>query len=305
MVHVSRKDVVADRLGALVRGFSRYLVVYDDTVPFSGDQLAYHLAALEARRAAGSAAEAARDPTFAQGLRRTLIAWGLGVRGSRLAEAFEFAAALRAAAPLLEAVDGLRIDQQSLPSDLPEQLWMLVDGLGVVANDAKIVAGTKTLHHLLPDLVPPMDREWTGKLFSLHPPEWQGRQQRATFLRLFRAYREVATKVDLDAQLTGQLWRTGPAKLLDNAAIGYCKAELSDDPSTPRGQVQETTLPTPATPVPVLRFTVAGLPPAKNTATSMLAASHEHAPRVRALLSAAEIALTTQPCSPRSKPVAG
>jgi hypothetical protein len=25
-----------------------------------------------------------------------------------------------------------------------------------------VVGGTKTLHHLLPDLVPPMDRRWTG-----------------------------------------------------------------------------------------------------------------------------------------------
>jgi hypothetical protein len=27
------------------------------------------------------------------------------------------------------------------------------------------VPGTKALHHLLPDLVPPMDRAWTGAFF--------------------------------------------------------------------------------------------------------------------------------------------
>ncbi|WP_131519217.1 hypothetical protein [Kribbella capetownensis] len=286
---------MTDRIRALVAGFDRYLAVYDGTVPFSGVQLSAHRAALQARHAAGSAADAARDPEFARVLRGTLLAWGLGVRASRLAEESEFAAALTAAAPLLAVLDGLRIDQQTLPTDLDEQLWRLIDGLGVVANDAKIVAGTKTLHHLLPDLVPPIDREWIGRFFSLHAPEWQGHQQRATFLRLFRAYRDVATQVDLDAELTGQPWRTGLAKLLDNGVIGYCKAELASGTSRPLGQVQQPGRPMPATPTPVLRFTVAGLPPAKNTATSLLSASHEHAPRVRALLAAAEVALTAEP----------
>ncbi len=129
-------------------GFDRYLAVYDDTVPFNSNQLASHVAALDARRSAGSAAAAALDPKFAQLLRKTLFAWGLGKRGSRMAEDSEFAAALAVAAPLLTPFDGQTIGDKSLPTDVPERLWDLIVGLGVVDNDAKIVAGTKALHHL-------------------------------------------------------------------------------------------------------------------------------------------------------------
>ena len=40
-----------------------------------------------------------------------------------------------------------------------------------------------------------------------------------------------------------------------------------------------------------IRFTVSGLPPAKGEALSMLGPKHPHAPRVRALLEAARLAL--------------
>ncbi len=109
---------------------------------------------------------------------------------------------------------------------------------------------------------------------------------------MFRAFHDVATSVDLDASLTGQPWRTGTAKLLDNAVIGYCKVELTESAGPWVDQAADAEL---LNPVQVLSFTVPGLPPAKNTATSMLSESHEHAPRVRALLATAEVALIAEP----------
>jgi hypothetical protein len=73
----------------------------------------------------------------------------------------------------MEQLESLTIDGTALPSDLAGALAQLIGSLGVVTNKAKLVAGTKTLHHLLPDLVPPMDRAWTGLFFQFHLPEWQ------------------------------------------------------------------------------------------------------------------------------------
>ena len=47
-----------------------------------------------------------------------------------------------------------------------DAVYRLIAALEVVTNKARIVAGIKTLHHLLPDLVPPMDRQWTGLFFG-------------------------------------------------------------------------------------------------------------------------------------------
>jgi hypothetical protein len=84
-----------------------------------------------------------------------------------------------------------------------------------------IVAGTKTLHHLLPDLVPPMDRAWTGAFFlwSAAAPRYA---QATTFTRTFTGFAQVAQTVR-PGQFVGGGWRTSRTKVLDNAAIGYCK----------------------------------------------------------------------------------
>jgi hypothetical protein len=39
------------------------------------------------------------------------------------------------------------------------------------------MAGSKALDHLLPDLVPPMDREYTRPFFGLHNPEFGNSRQ--------------------------------------------------------------------------------------------------------------------------------
>jgi hypothetical protein len=48
-------------------------------------------------------------------------------------------------------------------------------------------------------------------------------------------------------------------------------------------------------PVPEISLSVAGYPPAKNEALSMLGEGHSHAPRIRALLVAAKAAMLKDP----------
>lgn len=139
-----RNDLIQERIGRLVDGFGRYVAAYDELVPFSSEQLAAHRRTLGLRRQAESVRAAVADEQFVLSLRRTLIAWGIGGRASYLAPQDEFAAALQAVLPELEALEPLTIDSTDLPADLADRLWLLIDSLGVVKNKAKIVAGTKT-----------------------------------------------------------------------------------------------------------------------------------------------------------------
>ena len=84
-----------------------------------------------------------------------------------------------------------------------------------------IVPGTKTVHHILPDLVPPMDRDWTGAFFlwSAAAPQYA---QETTFTRTFTGLTQIARDVQLTGY-TGGGWRTSTSKVLDNAIIGYCR----------------------------------------------------------------------------------
>jgi hypothetical protein len=298
---MARRDIVAARVSSLVVGFDRYLALYDAQPAFRPDQLAAHRRTIELRRQAGSASAAAADPNFAASLHRTLRAWGLGMRASVLLPEAAFAAALVRAIPALTELDDLRIDDPDLPDSAADHIWALINGLGVTENQAKIVAGTKTLHHLLPDLVPPIDREWTGLFFGYQPPRFQSGQQ-SLFHNMFATFREIALHVDLASRVNGLGWRTSTSKLLDNAAIGYCQAELTTAPDVVSRDLAATDSSAASressafVPAGYLTIRVENhFPPAKNTATSMLSASHPDATRVRALLAAAQAAMATHP----------
>jgi hypothetical protein len=78
----------------------------------------------------------------------------------------EFRQRLRDQAEPIAALEDARIDDPCL--DIPavaRQAWQVIESLGIVRNKSLIVPGTKALHHLLPDLMPPMDRAWTGAFF--------------------------------------------------------------------------------------------------------------------------------------------
>jgi hypothetical protein len=84
------------------------------------------------------------------------------------------------------------------------------------------VAGTKTLHHLLPDLVPPMDRAWTGTFFGWSSGDPQTNQTKI-FVRAFAGFAEIA-RATRPSRLVGDGWRSCSTKVLDNAVIGYCQS---------------------------------------------------------------------------------
>lgn len=50
------------------------------------------------------------------------------------------------------------------------RLWAVIERIELGPARAKLVAGTKALHHLLPELVPPMDGEYTLSFFFGHKP---------------------------------------------------------------------------------------------------------------------------------------
>lgn len=212
------------RLDDLVGDFARYVAVFDDRVPFTAiGQYDSHRLTIDRRRALGSAAAAVDDDEFVTSLYRTLGRWGIGTRASTLVPRDQFAAQLRIRRAEFEQLDMVHIEDPGLDVDaVVGQVWTLVAELPIVRNVARIVSATKTLHHVLPDLVVPMDRRWTGAFFMWSPVDPQNRQYQ-TFWLTYRDMITVARQVQ-PSQYVGTGWKTSPAKIIDNAAIGYCIA---------------------------------------------------------------------------------
>lgn len=214
---------VTQRLATLAAGFDSYVVAYDSAPPFVRvGQLELHRQAIGRRLELGSVESAVADPVFTDLLRQTLYAWGIGKRRSRLARLETFRRQLERHAPTMLELEHLKLEDLSDEiADVTQALNWLIENLGVVDNEARIVAGTKTLHHLLPDLVPPMDRAWTGAFLNWSVVDTQYRQAR-TFAQAFEGLASVAKRAQ-PSRLVGAGWRTSPTKVVDNALIGFCR----------------------------------------------------------------------------------
>ncbi len=99
-----------------------------------------------------------------------------------------------------------------------QQLWRLINTLDIVANDTRIVAGSKALHHLLPELMVPIDRAYTQKFFRWQSPTFQYKQE-ACFVQAFAGFAQIARRTN-PAQYVSNGWHSSRTKVIDNALIG-------------------------------------------------------------------------------------
>jgi hypothetical protein len=131
----------------------------------------------------------------------------------------DFITALRAKSSELAGFDGMCIGDPGLQvSAVSDRLWRTIETLGIVLNESKIVPGTKALHHILPDLVVPVDRAYTQKFFRWHNPEFQYGQASA-FGQSYTAFVEIA-RIANPRQYVSTGWNSSRTKVIDNAIVG-------------------------------------------------------------------------------------
>ena len=205
--------------------FPRFLHAFEENCPFKRySQLEYHVKTIKRLKQRASVGRALADESFLRSLHDTLQAWGIGARGSDLKPLAQFASALRHRESEIASFEGLALDQPGLNTEpLSGRLWHLVNALDIVTNDQKIVAGTKALHHLLPELVIPVDGAYTKPFFGWHIPQFQY-QQESCFRKAFMAFAKVARAANPRRYVSAG-WSSSITKVIDNALVGvFCYA---------------------------------------------------------------------------------
>ncbi len=214
----------------LISGFDRYLAQFERSNAFPGPSLYFHHRALARRQAHTSAASLMDDELFFEYVYAVLLAWGMHRMGKQAAKVGEFddlIDSFRSALPKIEALWSLRI--VGLPEDdvdaVAEGVWDVIADLKVSTSRTRIVAGTKALHHVLPELVPPIDRQYTFRFFTGQKSVSRGDRQ--AFLEWFPLLTEIgrarATEIQ-SAVARGGFMATGPAKVIDNAIMGFIQS---------------------------------------------------------------------------------
>ena len=165
-----------------------------------------------------------------EALYATLTAWGLhrmGPGDAKLGDFGDFKAAFRRHAEAICDLASLRIDElaDEKVQSVGARLWELIADLGIGPAERKIVRGSKALHHLLPDLLPPIDGEHTLKFFFQNPA-FDEEKERAAFREMYPCFRRVSTACasQIRARLSGPgEWNTSITKIIDNAIVGYVR----------------------------------------------------------------------------------
>lgn len=219
----------ADRIRALVAGFSGYVTAFESRLAFPGPSLYFHQRAIELRRTHQSASSLLADTRFLEYVYAVLPAWGMHRMGPQAAKVGDFAqitTALADKAAALERLWPLRITSMDAGTsrEVAATAWDIIAHIKVSTSRTQIVAGSKFLHHLLPDLVPPIDRQYTFMFFTGHTMVASDRDAFADWYPKLADIGRQCRKPIREATSRGGLMATGEAKVIDNAIIGYMQA---------------------------------------------------------------------------------
>jgi hypothetical protein len=99
--------------------------------------------------------------------------------------------------------------------------WDIIANVKVSTSRTQIMAGSKLLHHLMPDLIPPIDLQYT---FSFFTGQKMVASDRAAFLDWYPQLAAIGVRGQQpihDAIKHGGFMATGEAKVIDNAIMGF------------------------------------------------------------------------------------
>lgn len=223
--------IMKERVDDLNDNFIHYLDVFDDENVFSGPSLYFHYKTLDRAKLLGSVAKCLQDELYFDYLYATLASWGLhrmGKTGAKLNEIDVIKRTLKSASDTLLKLEKFNLIDLT-EGDLLEvnaRLKHLIEKITISASSTQLVSGSKALHHILPDLIPPIDRNYTIRFFygkggRKQVPLPYGGDGRI-FREIFPVFHYIGHQNKESIQkLIGKKFHTSQTKVIDNAIIGY------------------------------------------------------------------------------------
>jgi hypothetical protein len=202
---------------------------------FGGPSLHFHLKSLEAARTQDF-------ERFVEYVYAVLPSWGMHRMGGgpKMREFSEFHSSLKAVWPI-----ALQL-QEKTPTDLGVSDWASLRavfcGIRCMASGTSLVGNSKVMAHLLPRLVPPVDREYTLNFLFRHGQIKNGIEfEWSKLVEILQGFfYPVAQSPRFQSKAEEWLrrgdrfkWDTSTLKIVDNLVIGLSKmeraAELASD----------------------------------------------------------------------------
>lgn len=201
---------------------------------FGGPSLHFHLKSLEAARAQDF-------ERFAEYVYAVLPSWGMHRMGGgpKMLEFSEFHSSLKAVWAM-----ALRL-QEKMPTDLGASDWASLRavfcGIRCMASGTSLVGNSKVIAHLLPKLVPPVDREYTLNFLFRHSQIKNGIEvEWGKLVQILEGFFYPVAQSSLFQSKAEEWlrhgdrfkWDTSALKIVDNLVIGLSKIERAEQMAT-------------------------------------------------------------------------
>ena len=216
------------RVEDLMQNFHYYLNHFTENIKFSGPSIYFHKKVIEKIRSSERYEQLLDDNLFFEYIYATLASWGMhkmGDKGAKMVEYNEFKESIRSSKRTL--FDLAKFKLEMIPEEHVDQvrqnLKEVYNSLRVTEGEARLVGNSKTLHHLLPDLVTPVDRQHILRFF--YNSTNIGHQDEEIFLKLFDQFRRIAQSLKRE-ELKFEGFNTSIPKIIDNTIIGYAMMKL-------------------------------------------------------------------------------
>jgi len=227
------QQFMKERTAKLDSEFSECLAEFERRAPFQGHRLDCHLRTLQLLRAHATAAEALDDDTFLRSLYATLKAWGVN-RGGRMMPFEDFKQGLESQSERIRDIQSLVITQLGISEAdaVARTVGEIMKRLSVTRSSSGIVGNSKALHHLLPSLIPPIDRKYTLQFFYGYNAFQK--DDAVVFGELYPHFHRIGTshaqtiteRMTADICNGGRKMHTSETKVIDNAIVGFALKHL-------------------------------------------------------------------------------
>ncbi len=217
---------------ALIEGFDRYLVKFNESFTrdetFGGPSLYFHYQCISQFNDL-PISEKLKSDRFIEYIYAVLVSWGMhrmGNTATKLGSFKEFKHEITSQVDNLSALSNYKIwelRQEDIRRIMPNLLHIL-DTMRISKSESHLVANTKVLHHILPNLVPPVDRSYTLAFFGVNTMLPGQKSAGSIFKHLYPAFFRISNrlrdKIIRTINLSNENWNTSFTKVIDNAIIG-------------------------------------------------------------------------------------
>lgn len=219
---------ISRRIDDLVQDFESYA---GEEMPFGDWAWSIHRETVTRRRQFGSVEDAIQSYDFiVRHVGYTLVAWGMDGQAARLVPPAVFHARIKECGSRLSSWESCTISDFVRNKVALELLGTFRD-LRLSKTSSQVVVASKAMHHLLPNLAPPIDREYTTRFFM---PSRLKTTRDPNITKYFteiaqglgwiaRSIEEQHGKGYLTSLVDRTEYATSESKIIDNAIVGYIK----------------------------------------------------------------------------------